>query len=68
MFLAAAVRDALTGINDDRIALIISDRLGLSEDLVDGKPRTLNELAKQEGVSSQLMLVFVMTSAKDCQQ
>jgi DNA-directed RNA polymerase sigma subunit (sigma70/sigma32) len=68
VFLAAAVRDALTGINDDRIALIISDRLGLSEDLVDGKPRTLNELAKQEGVSSQLMLVFVMTSAKDCQQ
>ncbi len=51
--LRGAVRDALAGINDDRIERILSDRMGLSEDLVDGKPRTLEEIAKREGVTRE---------------
>ena len=51
--LREAVRDALAGVNDERIERIMSDRLGLSADLVDGKPRTLDEIAKREGVTRE---------------
>lgn len=51
--LREAVRDALAGVNDDRIERIMRDRFGLSEDLVDGKPRTLDEIAKREGVTRE---------------